>query len=743
MLPVFQVLDVQVIRISAGDKLLGAVGIYSIHTVQLHGVVVLVQGPGQLDFASGVKHLVYHKILGSSGSMGLAVRKLQLAQVDLIAGHSLLACNLHTDGGNVTTGKVSQRELHGSPAIRLLACLRNREHHQGLGVILEAQDQGQVAQVVVRDLVVGQRQLAALQNLQVGLVQVDGLLLAGLQVAVNGQGGAAVVSANLLVVKGAGGAVQENLLLLFAVVPIQVQSGRALALHPPLPGGHKVLEVHVGPFHIPGDLAVQEVLHAMAVVEVRVEHGAIDCRPLRHIPGQALPHNLTIHADLHVGAVDVVERVIYGALLGAGVPHTLPLFGDPLIPIGIAEVVHLAVSFMDKVAAPEGQAHLRVAVVIQDPVQIFDSCLRLALANVGIGRAAVHGAALEPAVAALHAQEQGFKGIQTQRLRQLHGLVDHFPVPPVVQPHGIGHTALGIVHEPIPVPVIQHVPIANHAVHRAVRLGGDGIIPLNVNALAAQVLDHLLEQGDERRIEGALLVDEVAVKAVISGNLHHLLGIGELAVFILVQPLFGVLGVSGDEVLGNGLDTVFVSGVDEGGDGDADDAILIPLLLLGCHSVEARGGPAAGADVIGVLPELEQVVREIIVVLAAVPGGLCRVSGTVVAHGHVINLGLRLQVRVGLGGGEGLVALLQRNPRPELLSIVVGLRRPIQHIYQAVAVLPGLVRVAGLTLGCFCLGLCSGCGDAQCRTQRHQHHSRQHKGQQTFDVIFHFALLLT
>ena len=27
--------------------------------------------------------------------MGLAVRKLQLAQVDLIAGHSLLACNLH------------------------------------------------------------------------------------------------------------------------------------------------------------------------------------------------------------------------------------------------------------------------------------------------------------------------------------------------------------------------------------------------------------------------------------------------------------------------------------------------------------------------------------------------------------------------------------------------------------------------------------------------------------------------
>ena len=82
--------------------------------------------------------------------MGLAVRKLQLAQVDLIAGHSLLACNLHTDGGNITVGKVSQRELHGSPAIRLLACLGNREHHQGLGVILEAQDQGQVAQVVIR-----------------------------------------------------------------------------------------------------------------------------------------------------------------------------------------------------------------------------------------------------------------------------------------------------------------------------------------------------------------------------------------------------------------------------------------------------------------------------------------------------------------------------------------------------------------------------------------------------------------
>ena len=75
------------------------------------------------------------------------------------------------------------------------------------------------------------------------------------------------------------------------------------------------------------------------------------------------------------------------------------------------------------------------------------------------------------------------------------------------------------------------------------------------------ILEHFPEEGYIRAVNGGLLVDEIAVKAVVLGQLHQLLGVRELAVFILVQPLLRVLGVSGDEVLGQGDDAVFVGGV--------------------------------------------------------------------------------------------------------------------------------------------------------------------------------------
>ena len=70
----------------------------------------------------------------------------------------------------------------------------------------------------------------------------------------------------------------------------------------------------------------------------------------------------------------------------------------------------------------------------------------------------------------------------------------------------------------------------------------DGIVPLNVNALLPHVLEHFPEEGYIRAVNGGLLVDEIAVKAVVLGQLHQLFGVRELTVFILVQPLLGVLG---------------------------------------------------------------------------------------------------------------------------------------------------------------------------------------------------------
>ena len=695
-------MDVQIIGIGAADKPLRAVCIHSVHMIQLHGVVVLVQSPGKLNLTGGIEYLIHHKALRSFRGIGPAVGELQLTQVQLVTGHIGFREHLHTDCRDISSGIGRQVEFHRLPPAGLLPGIRYGQNNRILRSILENQSQRQGRTVICRGLVVNQRQRAVRRHFQISLVQVDLLRLAGLQVAVNGQRRAAVVGADLLIVKRAGGAVQQNLFLLGAVVPIQVQRG-SFALHPPLPGGHKVLQVHVGPAHIPGNFAVQEILHAVTVVEVGNEYGPVDGRPLGNEVGQAGPYHFLAH--FHISAVHVVHGVIQNALLGAGVPHPLPLFGDPLIPVGVADIVGLPVRLMDKVAAPESQAHLGIAGLIQIPVvQVFHSRFGPAVA------AGIQLAAFKPAHAAFDAQENRLIGIQTQLFGMRHRVVDPLQVPPVVQPDGVGDPTVDLVLHPVAVLTVKLIEVGNAAVVV------DGVIPLNVAPLLPHPGHHFLEHREKAAVEGAFLVDEVAVEAVVVHQVNELLTIGEVAVLVFVQPLFGILGISGDKILTQGPDTIFMSGIDERGDGDGHHAVFVPALLRGGLRVKARGGPAAGADEIGILPELKQVVIELVVVLVAVPGGLSGVGGTVVAHGHVINQGIRLQVGVGLRGCKGLVALLQRNLRPEFLTVVVCLRGPVQHVYKAVAVLPWLIGIAGLALGFLFPRLCGSGGKAKRRT---------------------------
>lgn len=190
---------------------------------------------------------------------------------------------------------------------------------------------------------------------------------------------------------------------------------------------------------------------------------------------------------------------------------------------------------MVPVGAPDGKAGIGLAILVYRVVPGLNVSAKLPLA-------------------ALNAHVDHFVRVQIQFLGQGLGVLQGSVAVPVVQEDGVGHTTVGLIPDPAGVAAVEGVLV------RYTTAFGDGIVPLNVNALLPHVLQHFPEEGYIRAVNGGLLVDEIAVKSVVLGQLHQLFGVRELTVFILVQPLLGILGRSGDEVLGQGDDAVFVGG---------------------------------------------------------------------------------------------------------------------------------------------------------------------------------------
>ena len=466
----------------------------------------------------------------------------------------------------------------------------------------------------------------------------------------------------------------------------------------------------------------------MAGVEIGGEDGAADDGLLDDVAGDALEVGLGAQLGLVGGgilvgeaqilAADVGGIVVTGILSGRGEVHTLTLVGLPLVLDLVAVVVSLVVLLTIEIGAPDGEGGVGLAVLLH---QIA-----------GVTVVVVHDIPeilqvdAEAPLAAFEAHVDGLIGIETQGLGVLCGLLDGIGRIPVVQEDGVGHLAVavgGVVDE-VGVGGVEDVLIGDGAGV------GQGVIPLDVGTAVAHVLHDFLHQGDVLLGDGFFLVDEVAVEAVVLHDLDELVGVGEVAVLILLQPLLSILRITGQEVLGDGQNAVLVGGVGGGGHGDGDGAVL----LVACTALDVGGGTAAGAGHVGVLPELEQVVAELIVGHTGVPGSLVDVGGTVVGRGDGVQLGPVGQLGVGLGGRVGVDAGLQGDLCDQLVGVGIGGGVPVQHIDKSIAVAPGFVGQTGTAGGGFLSFRCTDKGHGRNR----QHHDQsQNERQSLHPLLFH------
>ena len=359
------------------------------------------------------------------------------------------------------------------------------------------------------------------------------------------------------------------------------------------------------------------------------------------------------------------------------------------------------------VGAPDGKAGVGLSIFIHGIIPSL---------NIGV----------KPPSTAFNTHEYHFIGIQTQLFGIRLGILQSGVPIPVVQENGVRYPAIGLIPNPARIAIVKRILIRDTAVVY------NRIVPLNVNAFITHILQHFPEQRDVRTVNFLLLVNKITVKAIVLGQLHQLLGVGELTVLILVQPLLGVLGPSGDKVLGQGDDAVFVSGVGGSSHGDGDDAIL----LFGRADGDVLGGPSAGAHHVSILPELKEVVRKLVIGHTRIPGGFVDVRRTIVARGDHVQLRIVAQVFVGLGGGKGSVALLQGDTGHQLLRVGVRRRVKVQNVYKAIAMAPGLKAGTGLPHRFLTAGL-SGGMDMHRRNQAQAHCHSQKKRQGFFPILFH------
>ena len=695
VLAVFQSLDVVVFSVGAADETLGAVSVDGVDVVVVDAGVVR-DVPGDLDLVGVIELLLQLHAGGSSGSVVVAVGDFQITQVDLIVFNSLGGGQLHADGGDDLTGILAQIHGGGGPAGLLAGIGDGQNNGLGLIAVLEGNSNADLGSVVSGGLVISQGDFGICGDIQLGLVQVDHVGV--VQVAVDNDGVTAVVSADL----GVG----ECALVtgeLGAVVPIHIQSqSGALGFHPPLPGGQNGLDVQVGPLHITGDFTVNEVLHAVAGGEVGGEDSAVDDGLLNNILGEALEVDgagidiVTGHSTDGVGAC---------VLSGGGEVHTLTLFHVPLILGLIAVVVGAVILVLIPVGAPDSEGGIGLVVLVNSIVVAVQVSAELPLAT-------------------LDAHVDDLVGVQTQGLSVSLGILQGGAAVPVVQEDGIGNTAVLFVPDPAVVVVVELILVGDGA---AV---ANGVIPLDVGALLAHPLQHIPEQGDIVRGDVLFLVDEVAVEAIVVHDVDELLGVGIVAVLVLVQPLLRDLRNTGGEVLSQGQNAVHVGGVGGGSLGNGDGAVLEGADQSLGLGIDLLGGTAACTGHVGVLPELEQVHAEVFVCHAAVPGTVAGVGVTVAGRGDGVQTGLIQQPGVSLSCGEGADAVLQGDLGDQFVGVVVSCGIPVQDIDETVAVAPGFVGGAGLSgSGLF------GCGSDMSGQQRQDHGKNHNEGQHSLQIL--------
>ena len=344
---------------------------------------------------------------------------------------------------------------------------------------------------------------------------------------------------------------------------------------------------------------------------------------------------------------------------------------------------------------------------------------------------------LAPAVAAgLNACKHNLQGIQAQGLCIRCGSFQLIiaSVPPVIQENGVGILGIRflIVHEGR-VRAVEFILVTD-----AARGIYNRVIPLDVQAGVPHLLHECLV---ERNIGGGdrfFLVDEETIEAIVLAHLNELLCIGEAAVLVLGQELGMLQTGTGQEDTADGQHAVLMGGVGVAGVGHVDEAKLELTVLPGIGNTALvlihligdflGGHPVPRAVVVGILPEVEQILAELVGVGIAVEECVAIVAG----QGEPLGFGA--QVRVSLGCGQGSIAVLQRNLRTEHITPGVGFRAPVQEILGTVAMLVGLIFASG-ALSQIREGITGHCERG--RACRHQ--NSQERSQRSF-ASFQFTL---
>ena len=448
----------------------------------------------------------------------------------------------------------------------------------------------------------------------------------------------------------------------------------------------------------------------MAGVEIGVEAAAADDGTLGDEVGNAHPAVGIVHVHIGTG-VAALEAGVGGVFHDAGPEHALALLAHPLVAVLLGGGNALAVT--------GGVQTLQATVVAVGAAEqgVAGSGVAGGIVEVGHAGGTVMVAA-EAGLVALDAVEDLRMGIRTDGLGVAQLAVDAGEAG-VVDEDGIVDLAVGLILQPCGLGGIE---------------GGVGIIPLGIQTLGGQV-GH---EGLEALVVALLLVQEIAVKAVVFGHFHQLFGDDiNLAVLFRQHVGAGLAGTEGGiEVdAGDGHNTVPMGGVGVGGVRNVDDAELEASgpPVAGGRIIQSLGGvgrsrTVPGGEIVGVLPEGHDILGELIGIHGAAEEAVAIVAG------HVHDLGIGGQVGLGLGGGESLIAVKQRHIGHQELRVGVRRRVPVFDVLDAVSGEGGLRRGRvvgpGIRLG----------GDHQSRCGGDQHHKCQQCRTQSFEFTLAHTL---
>ena len=246
----------------------GAVRVDLVDLVGISAIHGIPENPGFRLIGVVIQNLVQGHRSGAGQGAAVLVQNGQLAQIDLVVGHRSVAFHLQAKGVQRLACMIGNVHLGGIPLV-------SRAGGQVVGDLLAVLVAGGALITVVGNqlglavvILGGQAQGHAVGHRHISAVQHDVVGGIGIQIAVELDGGAAVVSVGEIIAA--------------------VQLG-ALGIDDPGPGGHDILHRLVAPLAVAGEFTVHIVAGAVAGVEVGHKGSAQDGGFVREEAGHTQP----------------------------------------------------------------------------------------------------------------------------------------------------------------------------------------------------------------------------------------------------------------------------------------------------------------------------------------------------------------------------------------------------------------------------------------------------------------------